>query len=450
MNALFKKILIANRGEIALRIIRACQEMDIGTIAVFSDADASSLHVKYADEAVNIGPPLSRKSYLNIEAIIAAARQSGTDAIHPGYGFLAENPDFAKACEDAGLTFIGPSAASIALAGNKAAAREHFQKLGIPIIPGSDGVVASTDEATAVAEIIGYPVIIKASGGGGGRGMRIARDAGQLVEAFATASGEARAAFGNPDLYLEKYIEKPRHIEVQILADTHGSCIHLGERECSIQKRYQKLIEEAPSPFVDDHLRASMGAAAIRVARSLNYTNAGTMEFLVDKDRRYYFMEVNARVQVEHPVTEMITGIDIVQQQIRIAAGQPMAIQQADVKLNGWSIECRINAADPDNDFMPSPGEIRSLVLPAGPGVRMDTHIHGGYLVPPFYDSLVAKLVVWAEDREAAIRRMDRALSEFEVEGIQVTASFHRRVMADPDYIRGNIDTHFLERFDTG
>ena len=445
---MFKKILIANRGEIALRIIRACKEMDIGTIAVFSDADAESLPVKYADEAVNIGPPLSRKSYLNIEAIIDAARQSGVAAVHPGYGFLSENPDFARACEENDLVFIGPSADSIALAGNKSAAREHFQKLGIPIIPGSDGVVTSADEATAIAASIGYPVIIKASGGGGGRGMRIAHDAGELARAFSTASGEARAAFGNPDLYIEKYIVKPRHIEVQILADTHGNCIHLGERECSIQKRYQKLIEEAPSPFVDDSLREEMGAAAIRMARSINYTNAGTMEFLVDRDKKYYFMEVNARVQVEHPVTEMITGIDIVQQQIRISDGKPLAIQQTDVGLSGWSIECRINAADPENDFMPSPGEITSLSLPSGPGVRVDTHIHRGYMVPPFYDSLVGKLVVWAEDRERAIRRMDRALAEFEVEGIQVTVPFHRRVMADPDYISGNIDTHFLERFD--
>ncbi len=448
ISALFKKILIANRGEIALRIIRACKEMGIGTIAVFSDADAESLPIKYADEAVNIGPPLSRKSYLNIAAIIHAARQSGAAAVHPGYGFLAENPAFARACEENDLIFIGPSADSIALAGNKAAAREHFQKLGVSIIPGSDGVVTSADEATAIADSIGYPVIIKASGGGGGRGMRIAHDAGQLTRAFAAASGEARAAFGNPDLYIEKYIEKPRHIEVQILADTHGNCIHLWERECSIQKRYQKLIEEAPSPFVDASLRKEMGAAAIRVARSINYTNAGTMEFLVDKDKQYYFMEVNARVQVEHPVTEMITGIDIVQQQIRIAAGQPLNIRQADVCARGWSIECRINAADPANDFMPSPGRITSLILPAGPGVRMDTHIHSGYMVSPFYDSLIGKLVVWAQDRESAIRRMDRALAEFEVEGIQVTVPFHRRVMAEPDYISGNIDTHFIERFD--
>jgi len=447
---LFKKILIANRGEIALRIIRACQELGIGTVAVYSDADAASLHAQTADEAVNIGPALSRKSYLNIGAIIDAARQSGAEAVHPGYGFLSENPDFARACEENDLIFIGPSADSIALAGNKSAAREHLKKLGIPIIPGSGGVIASADEATALAVSIGYPVIIKASGGGGGRGMRIAHDADHLTRAFATASGEARAAFGNPDLYIEKYIQKPRHIEVQILADTHGNCIHLWERECSIQKRYQKLIEEAPSPFVDDSLREEMGAAAIRVARAINYTNAGTVEFLVDKDKRYYFMEVNARVQVEHPVTEMITGIDIVQQQIRIAAGELLAIGQADVHANGWAIECRINAADPENDFMPSPGEITSLELPSGSGVRLDTHIHSGYLVTPFYDSLIGKLIVWAPDRAAAIQKMSRALSELRIGGIRVTVPFHRKVLQDERFRRGAFDTHFLDGHEIG
>lgn len=445
---MFNKILIANRGEIALRIIRACKEMGIATLAVFSDADADSLHVKYADEAVNIGPPLSRKSYLNIEAIMDAATHNGVDAVHPGYGFLSENPEFARVCEENNIIFIGPSADNIALAGNKSVARKHFRKLGVPIIPGSDGVVTTSGEATTIAESIGYPVIIKAAGGGGGRGMRIARDSGELVQAFSSASGEARAAFGNPELYIEKYIEKPRHIEVQILADKHGNCIHLCERECSIQKRYQKLIEEAPSPFVDDSLRKEMGAVAIRMAHSINYTNAATIEFLVDRKKQFYFMEVNARVQVEHPVTEMITGIDIVQQQIQIAAGEPLNVRQEDVGINGWSIECRINAEDPENDFMPCPGEISLLKLPSGPGIRLDTHIHCGYMVTPFYDSLIGKLVVWAENRENAIRRMGRALAEFEVEGIKVTIPFHRRVMADPDYISGNIDTHFLDRFD--
>jgi acetyl-CoA carboxylase biotin carboxylase subunit len=445
---LFKKILIANRGEIALRIIRACKAMGIATVAVYSDADSASLHVQYADQAVNIGPPLSRKSYLNMAAIIDAATLKRADAVHPGYGFLSENPNFAQACQANNLVFIGPSAKSIALAGNKSAARKHFHQLGVPIIPGSDGVVATSGEATTIADSIGYPVIVKAAGGGGGRGMRIAHDAGELVRVFSAASGEARAAFGNPDLYIEKYIQKPRHIEVQVLADTHGNCIHLNERECSIQKRFQKLVEEAPSACVDDQLRKEMGRAAVQMARSINYTNAATMEFLVDANKQFYFMEINARVQVEHPVTEMITGIDIVQQQIRIAAGEALTIRQADVGVNGWSIECRINAADPDNDFMPSPGEITRLVLPSGSGVRVDTHIHSGYIVPPFYDALIGKLIVWAKDRDHAIRRMRRALDAFEVEGIHVTVPFHRRVMAEPDFVSGNIDTHFLERFD--
>jgi acetyl-CoA carboxylase, biotin carboxylase subunit len=444
----FKKILIANRGEIALRLIRACREMGIESLAVFSDADADSLPIKDADDAVNIGPPLSRKSYLNVAAIMDAAKRKGADAVHPGYGFLSENPDFARACAENDIIFIGPSAENIALAGNKSAARKHFQQLGVPIIPGSDGEVAHAGEATAIAESIGYPVIIKAAGGGGGRGMRIAHDSEELVQAFSAASGEARAAFGNPGLYIEKYIQKPRHIEVQILADTHGNCVHLFERECSIQKRYQKLIEEAPSAFVDDTLRQEMCSAAIRMASSIHYTNAATIEFLVDENKQYYFMEVNARVQVEHPVTEMITGIDIVQEQIRIAAGEPLSIRQADVGINGWSIECRINAADPENDFMPSPGEITSLCLPSGPGVRLDTHIHNGYVVTPFYDALIGKLVVWAQNREDAIRRMRQALAEFQVEGIKTTLPFHRRVMAEPDYVSGNIDTHFLDRFD--
>lgn len=443
---MFKRILVANRGEIALRIVRACQEMGIHSVAVYSDVDKEALHVRQADTAIHIGPALSRKSYLNMNAILAAAKEGDADAIHPGYGFLSENADFARACQAQGLTFIGPSADCIALAGNKAAARDHFVKIGIPVIPGSEGVVTSADAAVSIAGQIGYPVIIKASGGGGGRGMRIANDAEELIQAFATAAGEAGAAFGNPDLYVEKYIEHPRHIEIQILADHHGNFVHLFERECSIQKRYQKLIEEAPSPFLSPELRSKMGAAAIQVARSLNYTNAGTMEFLVDADQNYYFMEVNARVQVEHPVTEMITGIDIVRQQIRIAAGIPLNFNQKDIRIHGWAIECRINAADPDNDFMPSPGQVTDLILPAGPGVRMDTHLHPGYLVTPFYDSLIGKLVVWDIDRPAAIRRMQRALAELRIDGIQVTTPFHRRVMAAPDYQAGQIDTHFLER----
>lgn len=445
----FNKILIANRGEIAVRIIRACKEMGIKTVAVFSDADKDALHVKYANEAVNIGPALSRKSYLNMDNIIRAATETKAAAVHPGYGFLSENAAFAKACVDNDLIFIGPSAECMAASGNKSAARKTLTSLDIPIIPGSDDIITSPQEAFEVAADVGYPVILKASGGGGGRGMRIASDKDELADALAVASAEARAAFGNPDLYLEKYIEKPRHIEIQILGDHFGNYIHLGERECSIQMRYQKLIEEAPSPFVDEVLRNKLGETAIQVARSIGYTNAGTMEFLVDKNKNFYFMEVNARVQVEHPVTELVTGLDIVQQQILLALGEKLELGQDEIHLNGWSMECRINAADPADNFMPSPGEIKHLILPAGPGVRVDTHIFNRYEISPYYDSLIGKLVVWAKDRDMAIRRMQRALSEFQIEGIKVTVPFHQRVFQDEDFIRGDIDTHFMEKFDT-
>jgi acetyl-CoA carboxylase biotin carboxylase subunit len=444
----FNKVLIANRGEIAVRIIRACKEMGIKTVAVFSDADKDALHVKYADEAVNIGPALSRKSYLNMDNIIQAATETKADAVHPGYGFLSENAAFAKACVDNNLIFIGPSAGCIAASGNKSAARKTLMALGISIIPGSDDIISSPEEAFEVAAHVGYPVILKASGGGGGRGIRIAYDKKELADALAVASGEARAAFGNPDLYLEKYIEKPRHIEIQIIGDEFGNYIHLGERECSIQMRYQKLIEESPSPFVDEALRNKLGETAILVARSIGYTNAGTMEFLVDKNKNFYFMEVNARIQVEHPVTELVTGLDIVQQQILLAQGEKLTLGQDEVHLNGWSMECRINAADPADNFMPSPGEIQELILPNGPGVRVDTHIYNHYEISPFYDSLICKLVVWAKDRDMAIKRMQRALSEFQIEGIKVTVPFHQSVFQDEDFIRGDIDTHFLEKFD--
>jgi acetyl-CoA carboxylase biotin carboxylase subunit len=444
--AKFNKILIANRGEIAVRIIRACREMGIKTVAVFSDADKDALHVKYADEAVNIGPALSRKSYLNIDNIIQAATEKKVDAVHPGYGFLSENADFAKACVDHNLMFIGPSAECIAAAGNKSAARKTLMALGISIIPGSDDIISSPQQAFGVAADVGYPVILKASGGGGGRGMRIAHDKEELADALAVASGEARAAFGNPDLYLEKYIERPRHIEIQILGDHFGNYIYLGERECSIQMRYQKLIEESPSPFVDDVLRNKLGETAIRVARSVGYSNAGTMEFLVDKNKNFYFMEVNARLQVEHPVTELVTGIDIVQQQILLAQGEKLTLKQDEIHLNGWSIECRINAADPADNFMPSPGVIKNLILPGGPGVRVDTHIFNQYEISPFYDSLIGKLVVWAENRYMAIKRMQRALSEFRIEGIASTIPFHQSVLQHEDFIQGDIDTHFLEK----
>ena len=443
---MFNKVLIANRGEIALRVVRACREMDIRCVAVYSDADADSLHVKLADEAVNIGPALSRKSYLAVENIIQAAKDTHAQAIHPGYGFLSENETFVRQCRDNGLCFIGPTPETMAIAGNKSHARQALTQLGIPIIPGSQDVVTSAEDAIRIAGDIGYPVIIKASGGGGGRGMRIANDDQELADAFAIASGEARAAFGNPDLYIEKYIRKPRHIEIQILADNAGNMVHLGERECSIQKRYQKLIEESPSPFVDPDLRRRMGEAAIQVAKAFNYENAGIIEFLVDENKNFYFMEVNARVQVEHPVTEMVTGIDIVQEQIKIAAGQPLAFGQEDIRVNGWAIECRINAADPDNDFMPSPGKIESVMLPSGPGVRVDTHIFNQYIITPFYDSLIGKLIVWAPDRSMAIMRLKRALAELTVEGIKTTTHFYERVVDDPDFRIGNIDTHFLER----
>ena len=442
---MFKKILIANRGEIALRVVRACKEMDIKTVAVFSDADEESLHVKYADEAVNIGKPLSKKSYLNQDNIIRAAKETGAEAIHPGYGFLSENGSFAKSCENNGLVFIGPSPDSIAIAGNKSAARKTLIDLGVQVIPGGEGVVSSEKEALDLAERVGYPVIIKASGGGGGRGMRIINGASELVAGLRIASGEARAAFGNPDLYLEKYIERPRHIEIQILGDNHGNYVHLGERECSIQKRYQKLIEETPSPFVDESLRKMMGETAILAARAIGYRNAGTIEFLVDRQKNFYFMEVNSRIQVEHPVTEMVTAIDLVQQQIMIAAGIELEFNQDDIRQNGWAIECRINAEDPDNDFMPSPGVVKGLILPNGPGVRVDTHIYEDYEVPPFYDSLICKLIVWGKDREMAIKRMQRALSEFQADGIKTTVPFHKKVFQNGHFMEGDIDTHFLD-----
>lgn len=442
----FNRILIANRGEIAIRICRACKEMGIQSVAVYSDADKDSLHVKVADDAVHIGAALSYKSYLNIENIIHAAKEAKVDAIHPGYGFLSENADFAQACKDNGITFIGPSALSIQKAGNKSSARKAMVKLGIPIIPGSDDILLSADDACEAAQNVGYPVILKASGGGGGRGMRIAYNKKELVDAFSTASGEAAAAFGNPDIYLEKYIECPRHIEVQILGDMYGNYLHLAERECSIQMRYQKLIEEAPSSFVDNEFREILGKTAIKIAKSIGYYNAGTMEFLVDKDKSFFFMEVNSRVQVEHPVTEMITGIDIVRQQILIAAGQKLDINQEDIVPNGWSMECRVNACDPDDNFMPSPGMITSVHFPGGPGVRVDTHIHDNYIVGPYYDSLIGKLIVRAQDRPSVITRMKRALDEFKIQGIQTTIPFFKKVIQHKDFQKGDIDTHFLER----
>ncbi len=440
-----KRILIANRGEIALRVIRTCREMGIHTIAVYSDADKDSLHVKAAHEAVHVGPALSHKSYLNMDRIMAAVETSNADAVHPGYGFLSENSGFARACEEKGVTFIGPLADTIERAGDKSAARQTLTDLGVPVIPGSRDVLSCAEMACETADKVGYPVILKASGGGGGRGMRIAKNKEELVSAFAMASGEAAAAFGNPDIYLEKYIEKPRHIEIQILGDQYGNYVHLNERECSIQMRYQKLIEEAPSPFVDNDLRTALGQTALKVARAINYVNAGTMEFLVDKDKNFYFMEVNARVQVEHPVTEYITGVDIVEQQIRMARGEKLELNQEDLSPQGWSMECRINACDPDDNFMPSPGQIESVRFPGGVGVRLDTHIYDRYMVSPFYDSLIGKLIVHAKDRPSAIGRMRRALDEFEVTGIATTIEFYKKVFENRAFQEGEMTTHFLE-----
>ena len=445
---MFSKVLVANRGEIALRVIRTLKEMDIKNVAVYSDADRNSLHVRFADEAVNIGPPLARKSYLNIEKIIDAAKNLGAEAIHPGYGFLAENYSFTKACESNGLTFIGPSPQAQQLAGEKIEAIRIAREAGVPVLPGSDGGVSSVEKALKIANHIKYPVILKASGGGGGKGMRIANSDEELKEFIKLSIGEARATFGNPEIYIEKYLERPRHIEFQILADVFGNYVHLGERECSIQRNYQKLIEESPSHFMDDELRKEMGEAAINVMRSVGYTNAGTVEFLVDEDKNFYFNEINSRLQVEHPVTEMTTGIDLVRQQVLIAYGSKLELEQNKIDQNGWSIECRINAEDPVHNFKPCPGKVQTLILPGGPNVRIDSAFYNGYEVPPFYDSLVGKLIVWGRNRDMAIRRMRRALSEFVVNGISTTIMFHQKVFLEEDFIKGDISTHFLtEKF---
>jgi acetyl-CoA carboxylase biotin carboxylase subunit len=445
---MFRKVLVANRGEIAVRVIRTLKEMGIKSVAVYSNADIHSLHVQYADESFNIGPPLARKSYLNVKKLIDVASNSGAEAIHPGYGFLAESAVFAEQCEKMGIAFIGPTSNTQQLAGEKIEALKRAKNSGVPVLPGSNGSISSVGEALKIADHIGYPVILKASGGGGGKGMRIAYGEEELKEFIRLSIGEARAAFGNPEVYVEKYLERPRHIEFQILADKSGNCVHLGERECSIQRNYQKLIEESPSPFLDEELRGDMGEAAIRVMRSVGYTNAGTVEFLVDENKNFYFNEINSRLQVEHPVTEMVTGIDLVRQQILLAYGNQLALEQDKIYHNGWSIECRINAEDPFDNFKPCPGKVAYLILPGGPSVRIDSSLYAGYEVPPFYDSLVGKLIVWAETRSMAIKRMQRALSEFIIEGIETTIPFHEKVMVDKDFIEGNISTHFLmEKF---
>jgi acetyl-CoA carboxylase biotin carboxylase subunit len=442
----FRKILIANRGEIACRIIWTCKEMGIRTVAVHSDVDRDSLHVRFADESVCIGPAPSAQSYLNIPAIISAAEIFNVDAIHPGYGFLAESAYFAEICEACNIKFIGPRPAVIQLMGDKVEARRAMKAAGVPITPGSEGALTSEEDAIKVAREIGFPVIVKASAGGGGRGMRIVRSEAELGHALETASNEAAAAFKNGDVYIERFVERPRHIEIQVLADEFGECVYLGERECSIQRRHQKLLEEAPSPVMTPELRQQMGEVAVNACKAIGYSSAGTFEFLLDENKRFYFMEMNTRIQVEHPVTEMVTLTDIVRNQIRIAEGEPLGYSQDDVIIVGHAIECRINAESPET-FTPSPGLITTFNLPGGPGVRLDTYVYPGYRVPPFYDSMIAKVIVHARTRELAIARMRRALDAMVIEGIKTTIPLHLKIMDDPDFQAGNISTRFMEEF---
>jgi acetyl-CoA carboxylase, biotin carboxylase subunit len=443
---MFKKILIANRGEIALRIIHACRELGIKTVAVYSEADENSLHVRFADEDVCIGPPRSADSYLNVPAIISAAEITGADAIHPGYGFLSESAYLAEVCEACHIRFIGPDPSVIKLLGDKARAKKAMKKAGVPMLPGSDGVVESEARALSVAKDVGYPVIVKAVAGGGGRGMRVVRSAAELPNLLRTAQREAEAAFGNGDVYIEKYLENPRHIEFQILGDHHGNVVHLGERECSIQRRHQKLVEESPSPALTDKVRRKMGSVVVDAARAVQYTNAGTFEFLMDKDGRFYYMETNTRLQVEHPVTEMVTGIDIVKEQIRIAAGQKLSFKQSDITFTGHSIECRINAEDPET-FAPSPGVIHAWSVPGGPGVRVDTFAHAECTVSPYYDSMIAKIIVHGRDRAEAIARMRRTLEMTVIQGIKTSVPLDLKIINDPDFQAGRMSTGFMERF---
>jgi len=443
---MFKKILIANRGEIALRVILACREMGIKTVAVYSEADEDSLHVRFADEDVCIGPPRAAGSYLNVPAIISAAEITGADAIHPGYGFLSESAYLAEVCGACHIRFIGPDPQVIRLMGDKARARRTMKKAGVPVLPGSEGVLESDEQALDIAREIGYPVLIKAVAGGGGRGMRVVRAAGEMARAYRTAQREAEASFSVPDVYVEKYLENPRHIEFQILGDHHGNVVHLGERECSIQRRHQKLIEESPSPGLTDKMRRKMGAIVVDAARAVQYTNAGTFEFLMDGDGRFYFMETNTRLQVEHGVTELVTGVDIVKEQIRIAAGERLSFKQSEITFSGHAIECRVNAECPET-FVPSPGTIRAFSLPGGPGVRVDTALHAEATVPPYYDSMIAKIMTHGRDRHEAIVRMRRALELTVIEGIKTSIPLHLRILADPDFVAGRLNTGFVERF---
>jgi len=442
---MFSKILIANRGEIALRIIRACKELGIRTVAVYSQVDRESLHVRFSDEAICIGPASAANSYLNIPAIISAAELTDVEAIHPGYGFLAENPHFAEICESCKITFIGPTPENMRLMGDKMAARTSMQKIGIPIVPGSAAAVKNKEEAIKIARKIGYPIIIKAAAGGGGKGMRICHNDIRLVSSLMTAQTEAEANFGNANVYIEKYIEKPRHVEIQLIADKYGHILYLGERDCTIQRRHQKLLEESPSPAVDSKLRKRLGEMAVRGAKSVNYVNAGTIEFLLDQDNNFYFMEMNTRIQVEHPVTELVAGVDLIKEQIRIAAGERLRIHQEEVQIKGAAIECRINAEDPENNFMPSPGKIETLIFPGGPGIRLDTHIYTGYTISPYYDSMVAKLIAYGKNREDAICIMRRALTEFQVGPIKTTIPFHQELLQNPLFLKGDISTHFVQ-----
>lgn len=443
---MFKKILIANRGEIAVRVIRACKEMGIKAVTVYSEADKTALHTRYADEVYYLGPPPATESYLKIEKIIDIAKKSGAEAIHPGYGFLAENEFFAKACEDNGIIFIGPNSKAINLLGDKIASKITTVKAGVPVIPGSEGAVKNEEEALTIIEKIGLPVLIKAAGGGGGKGMRVVRDKKELATAIKQAMGEAQSAFGNPTIFIEKFLDQPRHIEFQILADNYGNVVHLGERECSIQRRHQKLIEESPSAIMTAELREKMGEAAKKAVQVSGYNNAGTVEFMVDKERNFYFLEMNTRLQVEHPVTELITGIDIVKEQFKIALGEKLSLRQEDIKINGSAIECRITAEDPENNFAPSMGVITELIEPGGIGVRLDSGVYRGFEVPIYYDPLIAKLLVWAPTRTEAIERMKRALDEYVIRGIKTSIPFHKMVMDNQNFIAGDYDTTFIDR----
>ncbi len=443
---MFKKVLIANRGEIALRVIRACRELGVETVAVYSEADRESLHVRFADDDVCIGPPPSRQSYLRIPNLIAAAEITGADAIHPGYGFLAENAEFADICKASNITFIGPTGDQIRQMGDKATAKRLAQEAGVPTVPGTPGTVHDLDEALKHVEAIGFPVIIKATAGGGGKGMRVAQEPEQFAQSFSLAQNEALAAFGNGEVYVEKYLARPRHVEIQVMGDLHGSVVHFGERDCSVQRRHQKLVEESPSPALTPELRARMGEAAIKLASAIHYAGAGTLEFLLDEDGSFYFMEMNTRIQVEHPVTEMVTSFDLVKEQIRVASGEPVSFRGDGARLRGHAIECRINAEDPYRNFQPSPGVITAYHPPGGPGVRLDSHIYAGYTVPPYYDSLLAKVIVHGNDREEALARMGQALDSFVLEGVTTTIPFLGRVIRHPDFVAGRVDTKFLER----